>query len=89
VVNRDPDLRSVKTSTFDGILVSGAAAHSADVTITSRNFRVAKPELVVFQLPVNDIRRKHRRVSVAGRRVCIAAVADRSPTTLRPGESAT
>jgi SAM-dependent methyltransferase len=95
VVNRDPDLRSINSSTFDFVHSCLVLQHiPPDVAIRyiEEFFRVAKPDgLVVFQLPAE----RHTEEAITDRyRLPDGAYAVRilpidMPATLRPGEAAT
>jgi len=95
VVNRDPDLRSVNSSTFDFVHSCLVLQHiPPEVTIKyiEEFFRVAKPEgLIVFQLPAERlseerITERHRLPDTA---YSVGLSVIDAPALLRPGESAT
>src|SRR5262245_47138505 len=94
VVNRDPDLRSINSGTFDFIHSCLVLQHiPPDITINyiEEFFRVAKPGgLVVFQLPAEryseeSVTERYRLPDAAY--VVRLALLD-APATLRPRESA-
>jgi SAM-dependent methyltransferase len=95
VVNRDPDLRSVNSSTFDFVHSCLVLQHiPPDVTIKyiEEFLRVAKPEgLVVFQLPAERYSEETitERYRLPDDAYAVRLLPTDAPTTLRPGESAT
>jgi SAM-dependent methyltransferase len=95
VVNRDPDLRSVDSSTFDFIHSCLVLQHiPPDVTIKyiEEFFRVAKPGgLVVFQLPAERYSEETitERYRLPDEACSVRLLAIDPPASLRPGELAT
>lgn len=95
VVNRDPDLRSINSSTFDFVhscLVLQHVPPEVTITYIQEFFRVVKPGgVVAFQLPAE----RYSEESITERyRLPVDAYAVRivplaPPPTLRPGETAT
>lgn len=95
IVNRDPDLRSINSATFDFVhscLVLQHIPPEFTITYIQEFFRVAKPGgLVVFQLPAEryseETITERYRLPDAAYAVTIKPIDP--PTTLRPGEEAT
>jgi SAM-dependent methyltransferase len=94
VVNRDPDLRSINSSTFDFVhscLVLQHIPPGVTIRYIEEFFRVAKPGgLVVFQLPAEryseETITERYRLPADACNACIRA--GHPPATLRPGETA-
>ena len=95
VLNRDPDLRSINSSTFDFVHSCLVLQHiPPDVTIKyiEEFFRVAKPDgLVVFQLPAERYLEEAvtERYLLPDDAYAVRIVPIETLATLRPGESAT
>lgn len=95
VLNRDPDLRSINSETFDFVHSCLALQHiPPDVTIKyiEEFFRVAKPGgLIVFQLPAERYSEESitERYRLPDDAYSVRLALIDAPTTLRPGEPVT
>jgi SAM-dependent methyltransferase len=95
VVNRDPDLRSIHSGTFDFVHSCLVLQHiPPDVTIKyiEEFFRIAKPGgLVVFQLPAERYSEESvtERYRLPDDAYAVGLGPIDAPATLRPGEPAT
>jgi SAM-dependent methyltransferase len=95
IVNRDPDLRSINSATFDFVhscLVLQHIPPEFAITYIEEFFRIAKPDgLVVFQLPAEryseEIITERYRLPDDAYAVTISAIDP--PKTVRPGEATT
>ena len=95
ILNRDPDLRAFRSSTFDFVhscLVLQHIPPGVTLRYIEEFLRVAKPNgLVVFQLPAESYSEETitDRYRLPEDAYSARLVAIEPPTTLRPGESAT
>ena len=95
VVNRDPDLRSINTATFDFVHSCLVLQHiPPEVTIKyiEEFFRVAKPNgVIAFQLPAERYSEETitERYRLPDEAYAVRITAIDPPSLLRPGETAT